>query len=128
MNKTNTLLLASAFFSLAFSLSNFSQAQNSDADYCRQAFEIGNMPGMTECTQEELQTEDKRLNTEYKRVMKNLDASAKKELRTRQRAWIKARDKACKLEEDSGQAGLLNHVSCLKEWTKKRANELAGMP
>lgn len=41
---------------------------------------------MTECAQEELQTEDKRLNTEYKRVMKNLDSSAKKELRTRQRA------------------------------------------
>lgn len=127
MNKANTLLLASALFSLVFSLGNSVQAQNSNADYCRQAFETGNMPDMTECTQEELQTEDKRLNTEYKRVMKNLDSSAKKELRTRQRAWIKARDKACKLEEDNGQAGMLNHVSCLKEWTKKRANELAGM-
>lgn len=78
MKKTRRLLLASALFSLAFSLSNSVQAQNSDADYCRQAFELGNMPGMTECTREELQAEDKRLNTEYKRVMRSLNSAAKK--------------------------------------------------
>ncbi len=96
-------------------------------DVCKQAFEEGNMAGMTECTQAELEKEDKRLNAEYKAVMSKLNAAQKKELRTKQRAWIKARDKDCKLEEDSGSAGLLNHVSCLNEWTKKRADELASM-
>lgn len=99
----------------------------SEQDYCKQSFEEGNMVGMTECTEEELSKEDKRLNAEYKAVMSKLDPAQKKELRTKQRAWIKARDQKCKLEEDSGQAGMLNHVSCLNEWTKKRADELAAM-
>lgn len=99
----------------------------SEQDYCKQSFEEGNMVGMTECTEEELSKEDKRLNAEYKAVMSKLDTAQKKELRTKQRAWIKARDQKCKLEEDSGQAGMLNHVSCLNEWTKKRADELAAM-
>lgn len=99
----------------------------SEQDYCKQSFEEGNMVGMTECTEEELSKEDKRLNAEYKAVMSKLDLAQKKELRTKQRAWIKARDQKCKLEEDSGQAGMLNHVSCLNEWTKKRADELAAM-
>lgn len=102
------------------------QSQQS-ADVCKQAFEEGNMSGMTECTQAELEKEDKRLNAEYKATMSKLNAAQKKELRTKQRAWIKARDKDCKLEQDSGSAGLLNYVSCLNEWTKKRADELASM-
>lgn len=104
-----------------------SAAHASEQDYCKEAFAIGNMPGMTECSSMELEAEDKRLNAEYKAVMAKLDAKQKKELRSVQRKWIKDRDADCKLEEDGGQAAALNHVSCLKEWTKKRADELAAM-
>ena len=104
-----------------------SAAHAADQDYCKEAFAIGNMPGMTECSSMELEAQDKRLNAEYKAVMAKLDAKQKKELRSVQRKWIKDRDADCKLEEDGGQAAELNHVSCLKEWTKKRADELAAM-
>lgn len=100
---------------------------DSGDDYCKNAYATGNMPGMIECEGDALKVEDKRLNQEYKTVMSKLDKDQKKALRTKQRAWIKDRDKACKAEEDGGQAAELDHVSCLKEWTKKRADELAAM-
>ncbi len=96
-------------------------------EYCKQAFENGITADMIECTQVELQREDNRLNVEYKKVMSKLNSTQKLELRTEQRAWIKTRDRTCKLEEDTGSAGWLNHISCLKELTKKRADELAKM-
>lgn len=101
--------------------------EESEQDYCKNAYATGNMPGMIECEGDALIVEDKRLNQEYKTVMPKLDKDQKKALRTKQRAWIKDRDKACKAEEDGGQAAELDHVSCLKEWTKKRADELAAM-
>lgn len=104
-----------------------SSAHASEQDSCKKAFAIGNMPGMTECSSIELEAEDKRLNANYKAVMAKLDTKQKKELRSVQRKWIKDRDADCKLEEDGGQAAELNHVSCLNEWAKKRADELAAM-
>lgn len=101
--------------------------EETEQDYCKNAYATGNMPGMIECEGDALKVEDKRLNQEYKAVMSKLDKDQKKSLRTKQRAWIKDRDKACKAEEDGGQAAELDHVSCLKEWTKKRADELAAM-
>ena len=88
---------------------------------------IPSMPEMIEQTQDELAEEDKRLNAEWKAVMSMLNPQEKKALRTKQRAWIKARDEYCKLDPDGGQAAVLENVSCLKEWTKKRADELAAM-
>lgn len=106
---------------------NAQETEESEQDYCKNAYATGNMPGMIECEGDALKVEDKRLNQEYKTVMSKLDKDQKKALRTKQRAWIKDRDKACKAEEDGGQAAELDHVSCLKEWTKKRADELAAM-
>ncbi len=60
-----------------------SAAHAADQDYCKAAFAIGNMPGMTECSSMELEAQDKRLNAEYKAVMAKLDAKQKKELRSR---------------------------------------------
>ena len=100
---------------------------SSEQDYCKEAYATGNMPGMTECEEEKLKVEDKRLNQEYKAVMAKLDAKQKKELRSVQRKWIKDRDADCKLDPDGGQAAVLENVSCLREWTEKRADDLAAM-
>lgn len=89
-----------------------------------------NIPSMVDLIEEaqtELAKEDKRLNAEWKAVMSMLTPEQKKELRKKQRAWIKARDENCKLEEDSGQAGSLEHFGCLREMTQKRADELEAM-
>lgn len=99
----------------------------SQTDVCERAGQTLSMPDLTECEQLKLNREDARLNAEYKAVMKGLTKVQRTTLRTKQRAWIKKRDKACKLEEDSGQAGLLDHISCLHEWTRKRADEIAAM-
>lgn len=82
----------------------------------------GVMPEMIECSVDELSRQDSRLNAEYKSLM--LRTSNKQELRERQRAWIKERDKECAIAEDSGQAGSLNSTECLLNKTKKRAAEL----
>lgn len=82
----------------------------------------GIMPSMIECSNTELEKQDKRLNFNYKQAMKV--AYDKKLLRNIQRQWIKDRDKKCVLEADSGQAGMLNHVECLRQFTEQRADEL----
>ena len=112
-------------FCLLAGLASTSNANPSSEEFCKKATADGVMPDMIDCTQADLDKEDKRLNAEYKEAMKRLNVAQKKELRSVQRAWIKNRDKACKLEADGGQAGILNNLGCLLEWTKKRADELA---
>lgn len=82
----------------------------------------GNFPAMISCSQHELEQQDKRLNANYKQAL--TAAQDKKSLRNVQRQWIKYRDAKCSIEPDSGQAGMLNHVECLRKSTHQRADEL----
>jgi uncharacterized protein YecT (DUF1311 family) len=74
-----------------------------------------------ECSGDEYDRQDKRLNAAYKAVIKS-----NPELKKSQREWIKSRDKLCaKPSEDSETAHLWDmHYLCLSEITEKRAIEL----
>jgi uncharacterized protein YecT (DUF1311 family) len=72
------------------------------------------------CVQAELSRQDARLNFAYQHLMKNYKPSSVTagELRVEQRAWLKERDTACKLNGDT-----VDNV-CLVDRTTKRADEL----
>ncbi|MGY1458182.1 lysozyme inhibitor LprI family protein [Luteimonas sp. A534] len=79
---------------------------------------------MLDCSRAELDRQDSRLNAAYKEAMA---ATADRDgLRAIQRQWIKDRDAVCAIEDDGGTAATLNHVECLVQETKKRADELGG--
>src|SRR5690606_22823637 len=79
-----------------------------------------------DCSREELDRQDARLNSAYKEVMA---ATADRDsLRAIQRQWIRDRDVACEGDgEVGGTAGEINRVGCLVQETERRANELAGV-
>lgn len=81
------------------------------------------------CAQEELKTQDARLNAAYKSAM---TASNNKEgLRSVQRQWIKKRDEKCAPDKDDHLGGGINALivsaDCLATATAARADELEAM-
>lgn len=85
---------------------------------------------MKEASQEALEPWDKELNIIYQLLMKKLSKEEQTQLRTRQRAWIKERDKEA--EEASsfhkgGTAESMVYVGVLLSYTKDRTIELARM-
>ena len=85
----------------------------------------GNMVAMQECSAAEYTRQDVRLNLAYKAAMAKV--SDKNSLRNQQREWIKKRDSECTLEEDGGQAAMLNLSECVLQITSQRADELESM-
>ncbi len=81
---------------------------------------------MRECNGEELQRQDKRLNKNYKQVMRVLDAKHRNQLKKVQRQWIKYRDAKCDFlfGLTGGTMDLLIGGSCYVDMTEKRASEL----
>ena len=53
---------------------------------------------VTKCLADDLRASDKRINAVYKLLMENKDEAGKLALRDEQRAWLKARDKTCQLD------------------------------
>lgn len=53
--------------------------------------------GVRKCLTQDLRDSDKRINAVYKLLMGSLEDGSKVSLRDEQRAWLKARDKACSL-------------------------------
>jgi uncharacterized protein YecT (DUF1311 family) len=75
------------------------------------------------CAQTEMGAQDARLNKAYQEVMRQLAKTPDKRLalRTEQRSWLKARDYACKVDQET-----INNT-CLVTRTATRANELERM-
>jgi len=75
------------------------------------------------CAQAELGAQDARLNKAYQQVMRQLATAPDKRLalRDKQRAWLKARDYECKVDQETINS------TCLVLKTASRADELERM-
>jgi len=80
------------------------------------------------CYAEELQRQDKRLNTAYKAAQSKAPADARPALLKSQRAWIAFRDARCELERtlDYAPNGQVNQAACLSSLTEEQAKWLEG--
>lgn len=65
---------------------------------------------MLDCIGAEHRRQDAVLNATYKRAISSQDAAGKAELRTLQRAWIKAKDARCSSEAADAGGGTLSTV------------------
>ncbi len=70
--------------------------------------------------------EDARLNRAYRDALARIEAFRRPRLREVQRLWIRYRDARCHFfyHEHSGSSGLLDVEQCLREETRRRADEL----
>ena len=73
-----------------------------------------------ECLKHRLLAADTLLNTEYRATMQRLDIPGQRELRERERIWIRARDARCR-----GYDGT-DRDSCVLEMTAARTAQLRG--
>jgi uncharacterized protein YecT (DUF1311 family) len=87
---------------------------------------------ITSCLGQDLRDSDKRINAVYKELMGRLDDTGKNDLRNVQRAWLKARDKACELDsKESDREKWLSAIladkqktMCVVRYTFSRVAEL----
>lgn len=84
---------------------------------------------MLGCIYGEHETQDARLNQNYKIAMQVLETAQQKQLRDAQRLWIKFRDANCNLlgSLSGGTLDQINAASCLLDMTKERAEVLARL-
>jgi uncharacterized protein YecT (DUF1311 family) len=81
------------------------------------------------CGSKEIKYQDKKLNSAYKALKKNLSKDRQKELLTAQRLWIKYRDANCGFYNapDGGTMHRVFAQECFLSATQSRAEELKGM-
>ena len=82
--------------------------------------------GIASCLEEELNREDKRLNTAYKKAKESIQPFRRESLKKVQLAWIAYRDAKCGFlhHKESGSSGSLDEQECLIKETMSRAKEL----
>ena len=82
--------------------------------------------GIASCLEEELNREDKKLNTAYKKAKESIQSFRRESLKKVQLAWIAYRDAKCGFlhHKDSGSSGSLDEQKCLIKETMSRAKEL----
>lgn len=96
-----------------------------DYDRCMASGDAANgqTMAMMECTGQEIERQDARLNQAYKMVMMRLTAPEKTRLRALERAWIPARDAGCDREaapERPGSMARIIYQQCILFETTKR--------
>jgi uncharacterized protein YecT (DUF1311 family) len=87
------------------------------------------------CLAQDLRDSDKRINAAYQSLMSSQDEAGKKSLRDEQRAWLKARDKACGLDNKESdrekwlQAILADQdkTVCVVRYTFQRVSQFDAM-
>jgi len=86
--------------------------------------------GMIDCTGAELQIQDARLNTAYRKTMASLNARQKAKLQAAQRAWVAFRDAECASfeDEDWGTISRINASACALHMTVQRTMDLEAYP
>ena len=86
--------------------------------------------GMIDCTGAELQIQDARLNTAYRKTMASLNARQKAKLQAAQRAWVAFRDAECASyeDEDWGTISRINASACVLHMTVQRTVDLEAYP
>jgi uncharacterized protein YecT (DUF1311 family) len=86
-----------------------------------------NQSELNQCAYLFYQTEDKKLNQAYKKVVATLEASRKQKLVTAQQNWIKFRDTSCDFERSEVEGGSIApmiYYGCMQQLTKVRTKEL----
>lgn len=79
--------------------------------------------GFQTCLETALAEEDAVLNAAYRAVRERLDAARQRELRDRQRTWIRARDAACDsraADQTDPALAAAARTDCLIGWTSDR--------
>nr|WP_238178530.1 lysozyme inhibitor LprI family protein [Calothrix sp. 336/3] len=79
------------------------------------------------CSQQSYAAADKKLNTVYQQVLKNIKGEQKQLLVTGQQAWIKFRDNNCNFEVYPSRGGTGYEIfrnGCLERLTKQRSQDL----
>lgn len=97
-------------------------APNLSATHTKCMEQAASMPDMVQCSNEEAQRQDARLNSAYKAAMSSV--ADKDGLKAAQRQWIKERDKECAADEGGGQNAVLIAADCIAIKTASRADEL----
>ncbi len=84
---------------------------------------------MLNCIDEELVTQDGRLNGAYKKLTKQLAAARKSQLVAAQRLWVQYRDANCEFYSDpeGGTAAAIARNECVLTQTAMRAKELENL-
>ncbi|RWU25478.1 hypothetical protein DM813_07090 [Pseudomonas alkylphenolica] len=123
MNRT--LLVAS----LMTAIVPFAVAQSDSPAYSQCMQTAQTTLDMNNCNGAEIDRQDARLNSAYKKAMATLEPAQQSQLRDAQRLWIKYRDANCKLyfSLTGGTIDQLNGAGCVLELTKARADELGKL-
>ena len=82
---------------------------------------------MNQCAAADLKRADAQLNASYKKLMTQLDANQKAEVKSIQLAWIKFKDLNCKFESSSAEGGSMQPLlrdTCLTQLTEARTKDL----
>jgi uncharacterized protein YecT (DUF1311 family) len=84
---------------------------------------------MLECSNTEMTDQEKRLNTAYQALLKDVKAKRKEELRKVQRLWVSFRKANCDFyhDADGGTLASLSSASCYLSATANRAKELEDL-
>ncbi|MBX8539068.1 lysozyme inhibitor LprI family protein [Pseudomonas cichorii] len=112
---TNKLFVA-VFAFLASAEVVFADIKCTDADL--------QTPGIIACSQASYLKIDSLLNDQYKSLSSELDPSVKSELLAIQRNWVKLKDGYCAEDKEGGEEAPIDRLSCLKQLTSFRVNEL----
>lgn len=72
------------------------------------------------CVHAELEAQDVRLNAAYGAVMRRLNETDRRRLRTEERAWIRERDAGCAQEATGGTIDLVDIPACRLDETIRR--------
>jgi uncharacterized protein YecT (DUF1311 family) len=111
---------------LMTAIAPFAVAQNDSPVYnqCMQTAQT--TLDMNNCNGAEIERQDARLNSVYKKAKAALEPAQQTQLLDAQRLWIKYRDANCKLYYSltGGTIDQLNGAGCVLEMTKARADEL----
>ncbi|MBX8488214.1 lysozyme inhibitor LprI family protein [Pseudomonas cichorii] len=81
-------------------------------------------PGIIACSQVSYLKIGSLLNEQYKSLSSELTPSVKPELLAIQRNWVKLKDGYCAEDKEGGEEAPIDRLSCLKQLTSFRVNEL----
>lgn len=116
-------------FTLLAVVAPFAVAQNDSPAYSQCMETAQSTLDMNNCNGAEIERQDARLNSVYKRAKAALEPAQQTQLLEAQRLWIKYRDANCKVYFNltGGTIDQLNGAGCLLDMTKARADELATL-
>ena len=84
----------------------------------------GAMPTMIRCNGAEYTYQDKRLNTVYRKLIREVTSDDRRSLVAEERDWIAKKEKDCAMPMGAGQGDILDASNCLVTYIARRATVL----